>query len=288
MGPTKMGLMMEPMVMITKLLRSQNGLTLIEVIATLPVALMITLGVGAALIAMTTLGLGTRKNADTQSEAVRLGSEIRHLTQFAMNVRLANGSLNGSTSPSGEGFVRTWSYRQFSDATSPNTVLMFFNREARPSRNTANGGLTSQQQPIAVFFREPTPRTPGAILVNYGRPGGGAQNLLPSQAQLRFESLVGVSLRDPVVSQGQILERISFHFTTRNFLASDQRPQHWCPRQDVATNAICRNGASYRDTERIFTLKFDNNARYSPSTPAFEFPTGLFLFRPRGRVLDDL
>lgn len=263
--------------------RNSSGASLVDIIAALPAGLLVVLIAAAGIWTATQLGLFTRKNADAQAEVIQLSSHLRRLAQFAVNVRYFNGPLENHGSTAGEGYARSWSFTRFSDApTGAPVVLMYFNVEDAPSRLTSVGTLVSSLRPVAVFFRPPTAMTSGAVLIDHGDSGAaGVQTLSAGNADLVFENVVGVETSQEVRGPAAVLERLSFQVTMRSFVTTDHRRARWCPQDDIAATAECGEMASFRDTSRLITLRFDNNKR-SAMSRSLEFPAGVYLMRPVG------
>lgn len=255
-----------------KLLRSQRGITLVE--------LMIVVFTGGLLLVMamgTLLNIsGTSNNfslnLDTEIQELQALNALQLVFSQATELKFANATdLNTYSSTNGRGaMVGEFDSDTVFGSSLPVTTLAVFMRDRTNSRLTGISALSSTLTPTAVHFQQPTPLRWGALYIALGD----SSSLAPGKNQLFFDGLVRFRILNVSTynidggppSNGEPVTSFDVELTFRRFLG-DVKPEArmFCP---VTNMAACPGIGAYKDVARVHKLILRNNILdRSPNSP---------------------
>lgn len=251
-----------------RILKSQQGLTLVE--------LMIVLFT-AGLLLVTAIGLmlnvtGTSSNfvqsLDTEIEELGAANALQLVFAQATEVKFNPSLTNTYSNANGRGAVREYDSND-DFGTRDVSTLAVFTRDRQVSRAGAPGALTSDLVSTALFFQPPTANTFGVL---YFALGNGP--LAPTRDQLHFDGLVRVRIRNMTTysptgaspTSGDPVTSFDMELTFRRFMGAippDRRM--FCPQAHLDA---CPGIGAFHDVARLFKVNLRNNVlAESPNSP---------------------
>lgn len=265
-------------------MKNNKGFSLVEIMVSLPIALVVLGAVGAAIAAFYTMSSRTKDNISSDQEMNLMVNSLRTAARSGINVRYTTQDLRGTGSQGTEGYVYgAFNYLQFSNLTGSNPFpLMYFARETATD-------TVSRPRAAALFFIPPTATTPGQLQLSLANADGpqtlhycpvtGACTANPPPAII-LNNVMGVRLFEHQYSPTALLmTSVKMSITVRSFITTSDKPKRFCPQADFATQ--CADGAPYRDFVRTIVLQFDNN-RQESLTRGLDLPYGVYFFRSGG------
>lgn len=265
----------------------QAGFSLMELMVSLPATLIMTLALGGVIIAIYAMSSRTVTNVTAENELNLMVNTLRSATRSGINIRYyggGNAGLRNTRSSAQEGYMHgNFNYSRFSHLTTTSAPLMYFARE------TANGTV-SRPRPTALFFVPPTPTTPGQLQLTMLNNNAGPVTMrpcpvtgtctVPNPPSIFLNNVVGLRTFDPQYSPNlRMIDSVKMEITLRVFVTGSDKPKMYCPAGDWGSS--CSAGGPYRDFTRTIVLQFDNNRRESLMA-GFDFPFGLYFFKPTG------
>lgn len=278
-------------VSIPKSLRNQAGFSLMELMISLPATILMAMALGVVIISMYAMSTRTITNITAEQELNLMVNTLKSVARSGINVRYTAIDLSGRGSNSNEGYVRgLFNFSSFSDlAPGAVTPIMFFARETAISDPTISN-VSSDPGAAGLFFVAPTPLVPGQLQLtlakqldpNYVlRPCVPINGLCPGfgRPSIFLNNVVGLRMFEAQYSPTTgLMDSVKMEIVVRVFVADSSKPRMYCPSANWA--ASCSAGGPYRDFSRTIVLQFDNNRRES-LIPGFDYPYGVYFFRPR-------
>ena len=120
---------------------------------------------------------------------------------------------------------------------------------------------TSDLRATGIYFVNPTPTTPGELIISSSPSGTGSVVLASSSAQHRFDSIVELEVSPSGFpsKNGDPVRVAHFRIVYRKFLSTEKDLWRWCPEANK-TAPNCQVGARYKDIEHVLDIPFVNNS----------------------------
>lgn len=235
---------------------SSKGFTLIEIMMVSAVASIIALMGVSALLLMGKMGSFVQHSADTEENSRLLASVLPSYLGQALEIDWSNNTIGDIGS--GRGQLRLFKSGVNISKPAPTPIGVFLRETGRPS----GGFQKSDLRATGFYFRNPTPTTPGELIIASSPQGTGDIVLTPDQPIQSFDSIVQLTLEptDSFKASEPAVRSVKMSVVFRKFISESKREWRWCPAEYIATYPQCKTMASYRDIHRVFHIPLKNNA----------------------------
>jgi|GEM_PF-5576057 len=230
--------------------KNESGFTLIEIVLALGILFFVMIGVSSFMLNAGKARMNAEREADLRVDKAVFSRALEKYISSAVNVEWTSAVINDVNA--GKGLLRKYRSNLIADANSAPLTLGLFLRDA--------GVNQSDIRATALYYKEPTPLTPGRISLATSTSGTGSVDLNSNSAELTLDSVVdfeiGVGGMDVV--DGEPVRVVKLNITQRVFTSGDQNDWRWCPASMSAVPA-CIMTVGVKDVESFYYLSLNKN-----------------------------
>ena len=232
---------------------------MIELVMAIAIATLISLMVLPGMHYITKAQLYLKDSAELEKVPKELSYMLPIYIGQAVNVDWTSaniGNING-----GRGRIRKFTSTMTANRAAPIAVGVYLREAGSPNALNARGDIRA----TGLYFRNPSPTTPGELLVSSSGFGVGATTLSSDQPIQRFDNIVEFSLMPggQDTPNGQPIRVVEARVVIRKFTLNTLGGEYWCPQANInAGTAGCGAGniRNFRDIVHILYIPLVNNA----------------------------
>jgi prepilin-type N-terminal cleavage/methylation domain-containing protein len=248
------------------ILKSQSGMTLIEVMLTVALIGIFAFGAMKVLTDLTNNAQVESRIIDLEVERLTMESQIQQIFGQAMYLVSTNATIPVANNIGRIRDTVNLIGPKLNAADPDIETLAVFFRDTGVSGPAASG-IASNPLPTAVYFQRPTANTWGVLYISLGI--GTPPNLAPSRSDLFYEGLLGLRITNLVtynqdgsaaVVNGNPVTSFDLELTFRRFLGPAGGRKSFCRQAQVTANvAGCAIDGPFRDDLRVVRVTMRNN-----------------------------
>lgn len=243
--------------------KSQVGFTLIELIISMSMMTFLMLGGAYSLMKLFETSTIATEQISLKTDISMLERLLPQYLGMAVNTRWTTNPIgNIAADQKGEIFLDYDSDPSFDVATPQTEAIALFLRETgSPNVGNTLGNLKG----TAFYFKTPTVRTPGELLISTtGTAPGSSSTLSSGAAAFTFSNITKLELTSTTpAADDEAVRVVQMNITVRKFLSGNRN--FWCPDDQLGVPACAlvqgnpQTRSSYRDINKVFYITLVNN-----------------------------
>lgn len=231
---------------------------MIELIVAVAIATLVSLMVLPGIHYITKAQIYLKESAELEETNKELSNIIPLYIGHAVNVDWTSSAINNIDG--GRGRMRIFNSSMTASVAPPVAVGVYLREVGDPGASNARGDIRA----TALYFRNPSPTTPGELLISTSGFGVGTTTLSSDQSAHRFENIVEFSLRPGGNSTiNEPVRVVEARIVIRKFSLNNQGGDFWCPQFNIDNGSPGCGGANlrnFRDIVHTLYLPVVNNA----------------------------
>lgn len=232
---------------------------MIELVMAIAIATLVSLMVLLGMHFITKAQLFIKDSAELEKAPKELSFMLPLYLGQAVNVDWTGGNINNINN--GRGRIRRFTSAMTATRRPPVAIGVYLREAGNPSAVNARGDLRA----TGMYFRSPTPTTPGELIISSSGYGVGVARLSSDQPVQRFDNIVELRLRPGGLNtpNGRPVRVVEVSVVIRKFTLNTQAAEFWCPQANInARSPGCRerNIRNFRDISHTLYIPLVNNA----------------------------